>query len=162
MQDLKSSLDDRVRLDRAIREYGARYNTGEGMFCPAASGDLNYDVYGRPANMKTLNFNDASCSHYTGISPTRYISYENNQRPYLPISGAGSRGYGDTMGKGRNIFPQQIYGEENAQFHSYYPAPNNGPPPEMTYDEMKFKYPVPYRGFPLSHSTGSGYYRFAS
>jgi len=159
---MKSSQEDRVRIDRAVREYAARYNTGEGIFCPAGSGDINYDIYGRPANMKTINVNDASCSNYTGIDAVRYMSYENNQRPYTPVSGAGSRGYGDTMRVGRNIFPQQLYGEENAQFHQYFPSPNNGPPPEMTYGEMKFKYPVPYRGFPMSHDVGSGYYRYTS
>jgi hypothetical protein len=149
-----------VRVDRTVREYAARYNTGEGVFCPTGSGDLNYDVYGRPVNNKTIDFNDASCSHYTGISPTRYISYENNQRPYLPIMGAGSRGYGDTLAKGRDIFPQQLYGVEDARFHQYYPSPNNGPPPEMSYDNMQFKYPVPYRGFSMSHDSGSGYSRY--
>lgn len=160
MQNLKSSLDDRVRLDRVQHEYAARYNLGEGIFCPTGGGDLNYDIYGRPANMKTLNLNDASCSNYTGISATRYISYENNQRPYLPISGAGSRGYGDTMAKGRDIFPQQMYGEENAQFHQYFPTPNNGPPPQETFEEMTFKYPTAYRGFSMSHDSGQGFYRY--
>lgn len=160
MQTLKSALDDRVRVDRTSREYAARYNLGEGIFCPTGGGDLSYDIYGRPANTKTLNLNDASCSNYTGIDSTRYISYENNNRPYLPVSGSGSRGYGDTMAKGRDIFPQNVYDDGNAQFHQYYPTPNNGPPPEMTYDAMTFKYPVPYRGFTMSHDTGSGYYRY--
>lgn len=162
MQSLKSALSDRVRLDRTTREYAARYNLGEGIFCPAGGGDLNYDIYGRPSNTKTLNLNDASCSNYTGISSERYISYENNQRPYLPISGAGSRGEGDLMAKGRDIFPQRIYGKENAVFHQYYPTPNNAMPPEMSYESMSFKYPVPYRGFTLSHSTGAGLYRYQS
>jgi hypothetical protein len=147
-------------LDRTFREYAARYNGGHEIFCPTGAPDLNYDIYGRPANNKTINFNDASCSNDAGISSTRYISYENNQRPYLPISGAGSRGYGDTMAKGRDVFPQQLYGGANAQFHQYYPTPNNGPPPEMTYEDMQFKYPVPYRGFSMSHDSGSGYYRY--
>ena len=157
---LKSSLSDRVRLDRATREYAARHNTGEGIFCPAGSDSLNYDVYGRQVNHKTINFNDASCSNYTGINTTRYLSYENNNRPYLPISGAGSRGYGDTMGKGRDIFPRKLYGKEDATFHKYYPTPNNAPPPEMTDESMEFKYPVPYRSFTLSHDVGSGDYRY--
>ena len=160
MQTLKASVTDRVRLDRASRDYAARFNLGEGIFCPAGGGDLTYDIYGRPSNTKTLNLNDASCSNYTGISSTRYISYENNNRPYLPISGAGSRGYGDTLAKGRDIMPQKLYGQENAVFHQYYPTANNAPPSEMTYEEMTFKYPVPYRGFSMSHSTGSGDYRY--
>lgn len=157
---LKSALDDRVRLDRSAREYAARYNLGEGIFCPAGGGELTYDIYGRPSNTKTLNLNDASCSNYTGISSTRYISYENNNRPYLPISGAGSRGYGDTAAKGRDIMPQKLYGQENAVFHNYYNTPNNAPPPEMTYEEMKFMYPVPYRGFTMSHNNSNGFYKF--
>jgi hypothetical protein len=162
MQTLKSALDDRVRNDRANREYAARYNTGEGIFCPAGSGDLNYDVYGRPVNTKTLNLNDASCSNYTDISATRYLSYENNNRPYLPVSGAGSRGYADTMFKGRDIWPKDVYDTGKvSDFHNYYPAsPNNGPPPQMTYDSMQFQYPVPYRGFSMSHDTGTGWYRY--
>lgn len=160
MQSLKSALDDRVRTDRTTRSYAARYNLGEGVFCPAGGGDLTYDIYGRPANSKTLNLNDASCSNYTGISATRYISYENNNRPYLPVSGAGSRGYGDTAAKGRDIFPQNMYGDGSAPFHSYYPSPNNGPPAEMTYDPITTSYPVPNRNITLSHNTGSGYFRY--
>lgn len=161
MQSLKSASSDRVRLDRAARNYSARFNGGFGEFCPAGSGDLSYDVYGRPISNKTINFDDSSCSNYTGISTTRMLSYENNNRPYLPIAGAGSREYSDTMGRARDIMPKDVYHQQqDNSFHRHYQTPNNGPPNEMTWVPKKFNYPVPYKSFPMSHDVGGGSYKY--
>ena len=128
-QTLKSALDSRVRIDQSFKLGSQRQNLGEGLMCPAGSGDIAFDIYGRPASQKTLLLNDAACSNYTEWSSARRIQVENNERPYLPICAAGLRGAGDFMGVGRDIIPQNMYGEGPAgNMVRHYRTPNNAPP----------------------------------
>lgn len=125
-QSLKSALGSRVRNDQAERLGSQRQNLGEGLMCPAGSGDIAFDIYGRPASQNTLHLADASCSHYTEFSAARRIEVENNERPYLPICAAGLRGAGDFMGVGRDVLPQNLYGEGyQGNMVRHYPTANN-------------------------------------
>jgi len=109
-QTLKSALGSRVRLDQTWKLGSQRQNLGEGLMCPASAGDIQNDVYGRPASQKTLRLNDSACSNYTEWSSARRIEVENLERPYLPVCAAGLRGAADWMGKGRDLLPQNLYG----------------------------------------------------
>lgn len=128
IQSLKSALDARVRTDQAERLGSQRQDLGEGLMCPAGSGDIQHDVYGRPSGQNTLLLNDSSCSHYTKWSARRRIGVENNTRPYIPVCAAGLRGAGDAMGVGRDIMPQGLYaGSQRGNFVRHYPTANNAP-----------------------------------
>ena len=130
-QSLKSALDSRVRIDQSSRLGSQRQNLGEGLMCPAGSGDLAFDIYGRPADQNTLLVNDSSCSNYTKFSTLRRIEIENMERPYLPVCAAGLRGAGDYMGKGRDLLPQNLYGEGyQGNMVRHYPTATNMPPAE--------------------------------
>ncbi len=147
-QSLKSALDARVRVDQAQRLASQRQNLGEGMLCPAASGHIQHDVYGRPVSQNTLLLNDASCSNYTTFSARRRIQIENLERPYLPTCAAGLRGAGDFMGVGRDLLPQDLYGEgSRGDFVRHYSTPNNAPPqpqPDLTMSNYYFKRIQPF------------------
>lgn len=128
-QTLKSALDSRVRLDITSRLGSQRQNLGEGLMCPAGSGDIQNDVYGRPADQNTLLLNDSACSNYTKWSAMRRIEVENLERPYLPVCAAGLRGAGDFMGKGRDLLPQNLYGSGfGGNFVRHYNTADNSPP----------------------------------
>ena len=75
-QSLKSALGSRINLAQAERLGSQRQNLGEGLMCPAASGDIQFDIYGRPVSQNTLFLNDASCSNYTEWSSARRIAVE--------------------------------------------------------------------------------------
>ena len=128
-QSLKSALDSRVNIAQAERLGSQRQNLGEGLMCPAGSGYIQFDIYGRPASQKTLLLNDASCSNYTEWSAARRIAVENNERPYLPICAAGLRGAADFMGKGRDLQQQNLYGDGyQGNFVRHYNNASNAPP----------------------------------
>lgn len=128
-QTLKSALDSRVRLDQAQRLGSQRQNLGEGLMCPAGSGDLQNDVYGRPVTQNTLLLNDSACSNYTEFSAQRRIEIENLERPYIPICAAGNRGAADFQGDGRDLIPENLYGEGyRGSFIRTYNTPDNSPP----------------------------------
>ncbi len=130
-QSLKSVLDARVRIDQSERLGSQRQNLGEGLMCPAASGDIQFDVYGRPAGQNTLLLNDSACSNYTKWSSARRIQVENQERPYLPVCAAGLRGAADFMGKGRDHLPQNVYGEGyKGNMVRHYANASNMPPSE--------------------------------
>ena len=127
-QTLKSALDSRVRLDQASRLGSQRQNLGEGLMCVAGAGDIANDVYGRPVSQKTLLLNDSACSQYTEWSAARRIEVENNERPYLPVCAAGLRGAADWMGVGRDLIPQNLYGEGyQGNMIRHYDTANNAP-----------------------------------
>ena len=127
-QSLKSALDARVRNDQSSRLGSQRQNLGEGLMCPAGSGDIQFDIYGRPSSQKTLLLNDSACSNYTEWSSARRIEVENLERPYLPVCAAGLRGAGDYMGKGRDNLPQNLYGGGyQGNMVRHYPTANNMP-----------------------------------
>ena len=128
MQTLKSSLDARVRIDQSERLASQRQDQGEGLLCPAGAGDLNFDIYGRPATQNTLSVNLASeCGNYT-YSSADLMQFETNHRPYLPICAAGLRGVGDLAGTGRDLIPQDLYGAGfRGNFVRHYSTPNNAP-----------------------------------
>jgi hypothetical protein len=99
--------------------------------CPAGSGDIQFDVYGRPADQNTLLLNDSACSNYTKWSAARRIQVENLERPYLPVCAAGLRGAADYMGVGRDIMPQNLYGSGYAaDFVRHYNTSNGMPASE--------------------------------
>lgn len=159
-QTLKSALDGRVRLDQASRLGSQRNDLGEGLMCPAGSGDIGFDIYGRPANQKTLLLNDSACSNYTEWSAMRRIEVENMERPYLPICAAGIRGAADWMGKGRDLLPQNLYGEGyQGNMVRHYNTANNAPwyegpqGPDMPY------YQKPIQPFSFSMDATSNVYR---
>jgi len=125
-QTLKSALDARVRIDQSSRLGSNRQNLGEGLMCPAGSGELQNDVYGRPVAQTTLLLNDSSCSNYTKYSAQDRISVENNERPYLPHCSASLNS--TDLINARNLLPQNLYGEgEQGNMVRHYPTPDNLP-----------------------------------
>ena len=159
-QSLKSALDARVRVDQASRLGSQRQNLGEGLMCPAGSGDIHFDVYGRPADQTTLHVADAACSHYTKYSSARRIQVENNERPYLPICAAGLRGAGDYMGKGRDNIPQNLYGMGyQGNMVRHYPTANGMPWPEGSQHPSVPYYQKQIQPFSFSHDASSHLYR---
>lgn len=128
VQSLKAATDSRVRMDQTSRLASQRSNLGEGMMCPAGAGDIANDVYGRPVSQTTLRLTDSACSNYTMYSAGRRIEVENMERPYLPICASGNRGAADLMGLGRDILPQNLYGEGyQGNMVRHYPTRNNFP-----------------------------------
>ena len=158
-QSLKSALTQRVRIDQAQRLGSQRQNQGEGLMCPASAGHLGSDVYGRPVSQNTLLLNDASCSNYTEFPASRRIEVENLERPYLPICAAGLRGASDFMGKGRDLMPQDLYGDgHRGNFVRHYPTANNAPfHPQSVPSTATFQKKV--QPFNYSHDATSGTYR---
>ncbi|GAF76542.1 unnamed protein product [marine sediment metagenome] len=127
-QSLKSALDSRVRVDQSSRLGSQRQNLGEGLMCPAGSGDIAFDIYGRPSDQNTLRLTDSACSNYTKWPASRRIEVENLERPYLPVCAAGLRGAADYMGKGRDNLPQNLYGEGyQGNFVRHYDTATNMP-----------------------------------
>jgi hypothetical protein len=128
-QSLKSALQTRVREDRASRLGSQRQNLGEAMMCPASSQNIQFDIFGRPVNQNTLLLDDSACSNYTIFPARRRIEVENMERPYIPICAAGNRGAGDFMGAGRDLLPQNIYGDGyGGNMIRHYDTANNSPP----------------------------------
>ena len=127
-QTLKSAQQMRVRQDRADRLGSSRQNLGEGLMCPAGSGSIAFDIFGRPANQNTLTLTDSACSNYTQFSSARRIEIENSERPYLNICAAGNRGNSDALGMSRDKLPQNVYGTGFAgNFVRHYDTPGNAP-----------------------------------
>ena len=131
-QSLKAALQTRVSTSSAKDLYSASRIQGEGAMCPAGGGELSSDVYGRPVTANTLRLESAECSHYTGITARRYMGFEDNNRPYIPIANAGLRA-GDGMGVGRDMYPMDVYcaGTSNPFVRQYHTA-NNAPPMSVT------------------------------
>ena len=131
-QSLKTVLQSRVQPAHTQRIASQVHNLGEGLTCPAGAGNIQNDVYGRLVTQNTLDLRDSACSHYA-ITAAKFMQYETNQRPVLPICAAGLRGASDMMGVSRETIPSNLY---NTGFHDFvrqYPTPNNapwqGPPP---------------------------------
>jgi len=159
-QSLKSALDARVRIDQSERLGSQRQNLGEGLMCPAGSGDIAFDIYGRPADQNTLFLNDSACSHYTKWSSARRIEVENLERPYLPICAAGLRGAADYMGKGRDNLPQNLYGEGyRGNMVRHYPTATNMPWSEGPQGPNPPFYQKQVQPFTFSHDATSHLYR---
>lgn len=159
-QTLKSAIDSRVRVDQSSRLGSQRQNLGEGLMCPASSGDIAFDIYGRPSDQNTLRLADSSCSNYTKWSSARRIEVENLERPYLPVCAAGLRGASDMMGKGRDLHPQNLYGSGyRGNFVRHYPTANNLPWSEGPDGPSKPYYHKPIQPFTFSHDATSGFYR---
>jgi len=159
-QTLKAALTQRVRVDQAIRLGSQRQNLGEGLMCPAGSGDIGHDVYGRPADQNTLDLSDAACSNYTRWSAARRMEVENLERPYLPICAAGLRGAADFMGKGRDLLPQDLYGEgHRGDMVRHYPTANNAPWHEGPQGPRRPYYHKKIQPFSFSHDATSGFWR---
>ena len=148
-QTLKASMQSRVVQAQSERLGSQRQNLGEGLTCPAGSGNIHHDIYGRPVTQNTLDLRDSACSHYL-INASEYMQYETNHRPHLPICAAGLRGASDMMGVGRDLIPQNLYasgydpslpadkqalGTFRGNFMRTYANPNNAPPQE--------KWPLP-------------------
>lgn len=146
LQSLKSAMESRVRQDRAGRIASEVQDLGHGEFCPAGTGAVNFDIFGRPASKNTLPTNlpyMASCSHY--VIPARtLIAYENNTRPYISTCTPGLRGNSDMLGVSRNLLPDKLYGE-SARFVTAmgYPPrdPRPAPAPAWAYEPVQ-----PYSG----------------
>lgn len=159
-QTLKSALDSRVRIDQTQRLGSQRQNLGEGLMCPAGSGDIFFDIYGRPSDQNTLFLNDSACSNYTKWSTQRRIEVENNERPYLPVCAAGLRGAGDYMGKGRDNLPQNLYGEGyQGNMVRHYPTANNMPWDDTKAKPNLFYYQKQIQPFSFSHDGSTHLWR---
>lgn len=159
-QTLKSALDSRVRIDQAGRLGSQRQNLGEGLMCPAGAASIAFDIYGRPASQKTLLLNDSACSNYTEWSARRRIEVENMERPYLPICAAGLRGAADWMGKGRDILPQNLYGDGYAgNFVRHYNTANNAPWAQEPSTMQQDYYHKDIQPFSFSHDASAQLYR---
>ena len=141
-QSLKAAMQSRVVQAQSERLGSQRQNLGEGLTCPAGSGNIHHDIYGRPVTQNTLDLRDSACSHYL-INASEYMQYETNHRPHLPICAAGLRGASDMMGVGRDLIPQNLYnsgynpalpadkqdlGTFRGDFERTYGTPNNAPP----------------------------------
>ena len=142
-QTLKPALQSRANIAQSARLGSQRQNLGEGLTCPAGSGNIHHDIYGRPVTQNTLPLMDSACSQYL-INAQQFMQYETNHRPHLPICAAGLRGASDMMGVGRDLIPQNLYafgydpsapkgdqdlGTFRGQFQRTYPwIPNNAPP----------------------------------
>lgn len=128
-QTLKSANLVRVDQGKSINLYAARQNLGEVLMCPASAQVLQHDIYGRPASQNTLTVNlDASCATGSQYPAPRQIQIENQNRPYLPICEAGLRGSADFQGTGRDLIPQNLYGEgERGNMVRHYNTQNNAP-----------------------------------
>ena len=139
VQSLKAAMASRVVPAQSTRIGSQVQNLGEGLTCPAGSGDINFDIYGRPATKNTLDLRDSACSQYTGITAARFMQYETNHRPHVPICAAGLRGASDMMGVGRDVIPRNIYETGFTPFHRSYPMNPNNAPPQGPYPQP-FKY----------------------
>ena len=128
-QSLKSANLARVDAGKSYNLYASRENLGQTLLCPASAQQLQHDVYGRPANQNTLSVNlDASCGQGTQFNAMRHIQRENMERPYLPVCAAGNRGAADFMGVGRDIIPQNLYGEgQRGNMIRHYNTQNDAP-----------------------------------
>ena len=158
---LKSANLVRVDTGRSTTLYSAARSLGESLMCPASAQDLQNDIYGRPATQNTLPVNlDASCAQGTLFPAYRQIAIENQARPYVPICAAGMRGGGDTMGVGRDLVPQDLYGfGRSGDFVRQYNTANNAP-----WDKPQPERPNYYRRmeqpFSFTHdATQSAYYK---
>jgi|GEM_PF-5953086 len=159
-QSLKSALDSRVRTDQSDRLGSQRSDLGEGLMCPAGAGDIQFDVYGRPASQKTLRLTDSACSNYTEYSSARRIEVENMERPYLPVCAAGLRGAADYMGKGRDLIPQNLYGEGyQGNMVRHYPTATNMPWSEGPQGPNAPYYQKKIQPFSYSHDATAHVYR---
>ncbi len=142
IQSLKPAMASRVITAQSTRIGSQVQNLGEGLTCPAGSGSINFDIYGRPATKNTLDLRDSACSNYTGITAARFMQYETNHRPNIPICAAGLRGASDMMGVARDVNPQNVYAEGfRGNFHRTYGSPNNAPP------QQKLNLAFPYEKF---------------
>ena len=131
VQTLKSSLYNRVDTSQATRLFSQARNLGEGLICPAGAGDIQFDIFGRPASQETLLLNVPECSHYTIYSVPARLEAENLERPYMPICAAGLTVVGDTMGVARDRVPRNLYGfGHRGDFVRHYLGANNRQPPE--------------------------------
>ena len=140
-QTLKATLQSRVINAQTERLSSQRQNLGEGLTCPAGSGNIHHDVYGRPVTQNTLDLRDSACSHYL-IDAAEFMQYETNHRPHLAICAAGLRGASDMAGWGRDLLPQNLYnegynpalgydqdlGEFRGNFERTFSTPNNATP----------------------------------
>ena len=128
-QSLKSANLVRVDQGKSIHLYASARNLGESLMCPAAAQYLQNDVYGRPASQNTLTVHlDAACGQGSQYNAGRHIQIENMTRPYLPICSAGLRGAADLQGVGRDLIPQNLYGEgERGNMVRHYNTKNNAP-----------------------------------
>lgn len=139
-QTQKAALGDRVRVDQSTRLWSNRQNLGEGMMCPAGAGDLGFDIFGRPADQNTLLVDDSACSNFTKWSTGRRIEVENMERPYVPICASGNRGAADLMGVGRDLLPQNVYGEGyGGNMVRHYTTRNNFPPSQEPPRQMYYQ-----------------------
>jgi hypothetical protein len=161
IQTLKSANLVRVDAGRSTSLYSASRQLGESAMCPAGAQELQNDIYGRPASQQTLPVNlDASCAQGTLFPAYRQIAIENQNRPYIPICAAGMRGGGDTMGVGRDLAPQDLYGfGRQGDFVRTYSTPNNAP-----WDKPQPKQPNYYfrmeQPFTFTHdSTKTAYFK---
>ncbi len=140
-QTLKATLQSRVINAQTERLSSQRQNLGEGLTCPAGSGNIHHDVYGRPVTQNTLDLRDSACSHYL-IDAAEFMQYETNHRPHLAICAAGLRGASDMAGWGRDLLPQNLYnegynpalgddqdlGDFRGNFERTFSTPNNATP----------------------------------
>lgn len=158
-QTLKSALDARVNIGQSERLGSQRQNLGEGLMCPAGSGDIAFDIYGRPADQNTLLLNDSACSHYTKWSAARRLEVENQERPYMPICAAGLRGAADYMGVGRDNLPQNLYGEGyQGNMVRHYATATNMPPDGPSMPNPPY-YQKQIQPFTYSHDATAHFYR---
>ena len=156
VQTQKSALQGRINLGQSTRLFSHARNLGEGLMCPAGSGDIANDVYGRPVDQTTLLLNDSACSHYTKFSVAARLDAENLERPYLPVCAAGLRMVGDLAGLGRDVIQQNLYGEGyRGNFIRNYNTPNNMPWEEGPKGPSRPYYHKLERPYDFSHDSSN-------
>jgi hypothetical protein len=160
-QTLKSANLVRVDVGKAEHLYAARQNLGESAFCSAGSQYIQHDIYGRPASQNTLPMKlDASCAQGSQYNAERIIQIENIERPYLPVCTSGLRGESDFLAVGRDLLPQNLYGEgERGNMVRHYNTKNNAPwdlPEKNDYPYYYHRKEQPFYG--SMDATKSAYY----
>ena len=122
MSYMAVASSDRVRYDRAINAYHTQRDTGNPILCPAGAQNINYDEFGRGANINTLQVNrDGACGNYT-YTASDHIQFENNNRPDVNRFIRLHRQYAsdDATGRRMDQIPRNLYDPQNKTYHSQY------------------------------------------
>jgi hypothetical protein len=159
---LKSVMQPRVNVGITANQWGARHANHYSALCGASWPDLQADVLGRPVTQNTLDMRGggAECNAYMPYSQSLsdHITRENLERPYLQILPEGGRGAADLMGKGRDVIPEDMYGDGLRGAFVRYNAPGLRLPQYKYKDDYP---PIPRRFqstvWPNSNDTTSNY-----
>lgn len=161
-QNLKSASQARVNVGVTQNQAGARINGLFDALCPTSAPDLQNDIFGRNVGPLGVDMRGggAECNNFLPAGQTMrdHIIRENNERPYAYIGPEGARGASDTMGMGRDLMPQDLYGTGiRGNFVSYGRDGITLPQPYMTENLPPIDRREQNMHYPSSHDTTSNY-----